>query len=168
MCLLRAQWDCRADEASCSSRTLAGQIKPVFSMLITVPQPACDGARPFHATNLLVFEMFPICQKTQHGRPVPKTWRALARVIQCPPGHMQTGPTLLQGKSLGQGPDQHRAHLNLPHMLGKGKLKGSSSPGHKNGPMVRWGWLGRFGDGGTPAQPCRVPPCPRLPNYSLP
>ena len=167
MHLLRAQWDHRADEASCSSRTLAGQIKMGFSMLVTIHQPARDGARPFHTTNLLVFETFPICQKTQQGRADPRAWSALARATQCPPGRTQTRPASLKGKSLAQGLDRCRAHPSLAHMLGKGKLMGSSSPGHKN-PMVRWGWLGHLGDGGTPAQPCRVPPCPRRPNHPLP
>lgn len=59
------------------------------------------------------------------------------------------------------------AHPNLANVLGKGKLRGNSLPGHKNSPMVKWGWWGLLRDGGTLTQPCRVSPCPRQPNHHL-
>lgn len=54
------------------------------------------------------------------------------------------------------------AHPNLAHVLGKGKLRGSSFPGDRNSPMVKWGWWGLLGEGGTgchhapgnPTTPC--------------
>lgn len=59
------------------------------------------------------------------------------------------------------------AHPNLANVLGKEKLRDSSLPGHRNSPMVKWGWWGLLGDSGTLIQPCRVPPCPRQPNHPL-
>lgn len=64
-----------------------------------------------------------------------------------------------------QGMEKHMAHPNFAHVLGKGKLRGSSLPGQKNSPMVKWGWWGLHGDGGTLTQPCRVQPCPRQLNH---
>lgn len=49
--------------------------------------------------------------------------------------------------------EKHMAHPNLAHVLGKGKLRGSSLPQHKNSPMVKRGWWGLPGDGGTLTQP---------------
>lgn len=81
--LLRTQQDRRAEEMSCSSRALAGQIKLSFSV-ITMHQPAHDGKHPFHTTNLLVFEMFPLCQKTHRCRAGPGSLEGPGKVTKWP------------------------------------------------------------------------------------